>query len=155
VRENWLIQVLDPALLAAHADHHEHDPEELAWSTTTYGPEDALTHAPSSYARELAAAGGAPPVSVSPASPPHAQPPPPPTPTPATLRLRTERQSLRRLPRTGAIVFTIRTYLVPVTALAREPGVPARLAAAVRGVKGTVWTCVALSFCLAVAGVAD
>ncbi|PWY66434.1 hypothetical protein BO70DRAFT_374717 [Aspergillus heteromorphus CBS 117.55] len=45
---------------------------------------------------------------------------------------RSERQSLRRLPRTGAVVFTIRTYFEPVTAIAREPGVPGRLASAVR-----------------------
>ena len=46
---------------------------------------------------------------------------------------RTERQSLRRLPRTGAVVFTFRTYLHPVTEIAQEPGVPGRLASAVRG----------------------
>lgn len=45
---------------------------------------------------------------------------------------RSERQSLRRLPRTGAVVFTIRTYFVPVTELVREPFVPGRLASAVR-----------------------
>ncbi|KAE8355005.1 hypothetical protein BDV28DRAFT_63773 [Aspergillus coremiiformis] len=45
---------------------------------------------------------------------------------------RSERQSLRRLPRTGAVVFTIRTYFEPVTALAREPFVPGRLASAIR-----------------------
>ncbi|PLB34124.1 dolichyl-P-Man:Man(6)GlcNAc(2)-PP-dolichol alpha-1,2-mannosyltransferase [Aspergillus candidus] len=45
---------------------------------------------------------------------------------------RSERQSLRRLPRSGAIVFTIRTYFEPVTAIVREPYVPGRLAAAVR-----------------------
>ncbi|KAL9114035.1 MAG: hypothetical protein Q9227_001807 [Pyrenula ochraceoflavens] len=45
---------------------------------------------------------------------------------------RSERQSLRRLPRTGAVVFTIRTYFVPVTELAEEEYVPGRLASAVR-----------------------
>ncbi|PGG97590.1 hypothetical protein AJ79_09153 [Helicocarpus griseus UAMH5409] len=45
---------------------------------------------------------------------------------------RSERQSLRRLPRSGAVVFTIRTYFVPVVEIAREPGVPGRLASAVR-----------------------
>jgi hypothetical protein len=43
-----------------------------------------------------------------------------------------ERQTLRRLPRSGVVVFTIRTYLVPVEELAREPGVAARFASAVR-----------------------
>lgn len=45
---------------------------------------------------------------------------------------RSERQSLQRLPRTGAVVFTIRTYFIPVTDLAKEPFVPGRLASAVR-----------------------
>nr|POF04707.1 hypothetical protein CFP56_73825 [Quercus suber] len=45
---------------------------------------------------------------------------------------RSERQSLRRLPRSGAVAFTIRTYFLPVTALAHEDYVPARLASAVR-----------------------
>ena len=45
---------------------------------------------------------------------------------------RTERQTLRRLPRTGCILFTIRTYLSPITELATEPGVPGRLAEAIR-----------------------
>ncbi|EJD54029.1 hypothetical protein AURDEDRAFT_180388 [Auricularia subglabra TFB-10046 SS5] len=45
---------------------------------------------------------------------------------------RTERQTLRRLPRTGCILFTIRSYLSPVSELAAEPGVPGRLAEAIR-----------------------
>ncbi|KAH4205909.1 hypothetical protein HBI95_133100 [Parastagonospora nodorum] len=45
---------------------------------------------------------------------------------------RSERQSLRRLPLTGAVVFTIRTYFLPVTEICKEPGVPGRLASAVR-----------------------
>ena len=45
---------------------------------------------------------------------------------------RSERQSLRRLPRSGGVVFTIRTYFEPVTRIAQEPGVPGRLASAVR-----------------------
>lgn len=36
------------------------------------------------------------------------------------------------LPRSGAIVFTIRTYIEPVTKLAQEPGVPGRMADAIR-----------------------
>ncbi len=46
---------------------------------------------------------------------------------------RTERQTLRRLPRTGALLFTVRTYLIPVTELYKEPYAPGKLAAAVRG----------------------
>ena len=46
---------------------------------------------------------------------------------------RSERQSLRRLPRTGAIAFTIRVYLEPIVKIAAERGVPGRLASAIRG----------------------
>lgn len=45
---------------------------------------------------------------------------------------RSERQSLRRLPRSGGVVFTIRTYFHPITEICEEPGVPGRLASAVR-----------------------
>lgn len=45
---------------------------------------------------------------------------------------RSERQSLRRLPRSGGVVFTIRTYFEPIISIAKEPGVPGRLASAVR-----------------------
>ncbi|KAK2786635.1 hypothetical protein FQN53_006339 [Emmonsiellopsis sp. PD_33] len=45
---------------------------------------------------------------------------------------RSERQSLRRLPRSGAVVFTIRTYFEPITEIVKEPGVPGRLASAIR-----------------------
>ncbi|KAJ5767262.1 uncharacterized protein N7511_004878 [Penicillium nucicola] len=45
---------------------------------------------------------------------------------------RSERQSLRRLPKSGAVVFTIRTYFEPITGIAGEPYVPGRLADAVR-----------------------
>lgn len=55
-----------------------------------------------------------------------------PTPTPGNLYLRTERQTLRRLPRTGAIAFTIRVYQTRVDELAEEPGVPGRMASAIR-----------------------
>lgn len=45
---------------------------------------------------------------------------------------RSERQSLRRLPKTGAVLFTIRTYFLPITEIAKEDYVPGRLASAVR-----------------------
>ncbi|KAJ5385450.1 hypothetical protein N7517_003361 [Penicillium concentricum] len=45
---------------------------------------------------------------------------------------RSERQSLRRLPRSGAVVFTIRTYFEPITSIVEEPYVPGRLADAIR-----------------------
>lgn len=45
---------------------------------------------------------------------------------------RSERQTLRRLPRTGAVVFTIRTYFHPVVEIAQEDYVPGRLASGIR-----------------------
>ena len=51
---------------------------------------------------------------------------------------RSERQSLRRLPRSGGVVFTIRTYFEPITKIAQEPGVPGRLASGVRSWGGDV-----------------
>ena len=45
--------------------------------------------------------------------------------------LRVERQTLHRLPVTGGVVFTIRTYLLPITEIAQEDYVPGRLASAV------------------------
>jgi hypothetical protein len=45
---------------------------------------------------------------------------------------RAERQTLRRLPKTGAICFTIRTYFHPITQIAQEDYVPGRLASAIR-----------------------
>ena len=58
--------------------------------------------------------------------------PPKPTQSAEDIRFRTERQSLRRLPRSGAIVFTIRTYVAGIVDLAKEPGVPGRMASAIR-----------------------
>ncbi|GMF10205.1 hypothetical protein B5S28_g3680 [[Candida] boidinii] len=43
------------------------------------------------------------------------------------LYYRSERQSVRRLPLTGNIAFTIRTYFLPVTKMCDEPYVPRRL----------------------------
>jgi hypothetical protein len=48
------------------------------------------------------------------------------------LHLRTERQTFRRLPGTGAVLFTIRVHSYPLTRVAAQPGVAARLAGAVR-----------------------
>lgn len=52
--------------------------------------------------------------------------------SPSMVWLRSERQTLRRLPRTGAIVFTIHVYQFPVVELAKEQGVPGRMASAIR-----------------------
>ena len=45
---------------------------------------------------------------------------------------RSERQSLHRLPKSGGVVFTVRTYFEPITKISEEPYVPGRLASAVR-----------------------
>ncbi|EXJ86678.1 alpha-1,2-mannosyltransferase [Capronia epimyces CBS 606.96] len=45
---------------------------------------------------------------------------------------RSERQALRRLPKSGGVVFSIRTYFHPITEIAEEDYVPGRLASAVR-----------------------
>jgi hypothetical protein len=54
------------------------------------------------------------------------------------IHFRSERQSLRRLPKSRALLFTIRTYFEPVTVIAQEPHVPGRLAAAIRSWDETV-----------------
>ncbi|WP_043341790.1 heme-dependent oxidative N-demethylase family protein [Belnapia moabensis] len=48
------------------------------------------------------------------------------------LHLRTERQTFRRLPESGAVLFTIRVHSYPLTRVAALPGVAKRLAGAVR-----------------------
>lgn len=48
------------------------------------------------------------------------------------LFTRCERQTLRRLPSTGWILFTIKTYVDPLSCLADQPEAAAGLAAAVR-----------------------
>lgn len=40
---------------------------------------------------------------------------------------RSERQSVRRLPISGCIIFTIRTYFLPITKMCQEPHIPKRL----------------------------
>lgn len=66
------------------------------------------------------------------------QPSPPPPPShelrvPDDLWLRSERQTLRRLERTGAILFTIRTQQVPLGSVALKPAVAAAMAGAIDG----------------------
>jgi hypothetical protein len=116
IRNNYFVQTCKPSSHVgdeARLDVEEEcaseiDPEELGWSESTNGPEDTFSHGhghaalPASYL------------------------------APSTLRLRSERQTLRRLPRTGAIVFGIRTYLFKIEELARERGVADRLGSAIR-----------------------
>ncbi|KAF7289107.1 hypothetical protein HMN09_01358900 [Mycena chlorophos] len=106
VRNNYFIQISPPRDPEAEPTV---DTEQLAWGSYVLGQEEE-------YGRSKASvSAGAPPVV-----------------TAQNIRLRTERQTLRRLPRSGAIVFTIRTYLFPVEELACEPGIAARFASAVR-----------------------
>ncbi|PNS15812.1 hypothetical protein CAC42_4264 [Sphaceloma murrayae] len=48
-------------------------------------------------------------------------------------RLRAERQTLHRLPRTGALVFAFKTYLYPLDEVKAEPGMAEALAEAIEG----------------------
>ena len=92
-------------VLPRSSDSHTHL-EELAWAEGGVGPEETFRTTPR---------------------------PAPPPPIPERMRLRVERQTLRRLPRSGAVVFTIRVYLTPLAELGN--GEAGRLAAAIRGVK--------------------
>ncbi|KAK0231246.1 hypothetical protein IW262DRAFT_1454148 [Armillaria fumosa] len=104
IRNNYSIQIVPPT---SNRDGLV-DPEELAWSSVLNGPETEFEHR-------------------------HGRQTQPPLVTPETLRLRTERQTLRRLPLSGAIIFGIRTYVIPIETLVKEPAVPGRMASAVRG----------------------
>ncbi|KAK0467850.1 uncharacterized protein EV420DRAFT_1501598 [Desarmillaria tabescens] len=92
IRNNYFVQVVRPQGKDGGVEDDSVDPEELAWSTTTNGPEGEFAHG-------------------HPAHPPE--------------QLRTERQTLRRLPLSERTV-------IPIVELAKEPGVPARMASAVR-----------------------
>lgn len=126
VRNNYSVQALDPGrnntgpisigtrgVSHRNDDEEGADPEELAWSASANGPEDNFTHGGHRVRGPRGSSRS--------------------TPTVADLRLRSERQTLRRLPQSGVIVFTIRTYLTPIQDLGQEPGVPGRLASALRG----------------------
>lgn len=91
----------------------EVDPEEIGWAVSSMGDEDAFEHGTH---------GTAKPKDTDSQGPAKVE----------WIHLRTERQTLRRLPRSGAVVFTIRTYFTPMVELGRETGVPERLASALR-----------------------
>ena len=116
VRNNYSFQLVRPAPTTTDADAEELalDPTELAWCRSIHGAEDR-----DDFERQQSSV--APPSDRERAV------------DPREVFLRSERQTLRRLPRTGAVVFTIRVYQTPVVDLAEEPGVPGRLASAVRG----------------------
>lgn len=123
VRNNYFVQVVSPhpplPSLVPSTTPRAVDPDQIGWSDTTNGPEgvfDQGIKGPRDDAQE----------EIEEFVPPSA------TADPGLVRLRQERQSLRRLRRSGAIVFTIRTYIDKMTDLANEPGVPGRLASAIR-----------------------
>ena len=102
IRNNYFFQVVrpedDPARLASI------DPDELAWSDSTNGNEDEFSHhtrwpedgLPEEVKAEQSARREQQTTTLA-------------TDSVSRLRLRTERQTLRRLPRSGAIAFTIRS----------------------------------------------
>ena len=54
------------------------------------------------------------------------------------LFVRVERETLRRFPRTGCVLFTIRTYIASITSMASDPESAAALAAAVAAMSADV-----------------
>lgn len=56
----------------------------------------------------------------------------------APFWLRTERQTLRRLPRTGAILFSIKTQIAPASVLLQRPDIAGQLAAMYRSFDGSM-----------------
>ena len=119
VRNNYSLQVI-----ARPEDADPFDPDELAWAKTMKGDEDVEEGEPGFRRPEGGNGSFDRGVVLEPAGTMPMDP--------ATLRLRVERQTLRRLPRTGAIVFTIRVYMTPLVDLVKEPDVPGRLASAIR-----------------------
>ena len=110
VRNNYMFQVVDPTTNRPN-DEKLLDRDELGWLSTLLGEEfpegQGTGHREGRRKLENAV-------------------------TPEMMVLRVERQTFRRLPKTGAILFTIRTYTTPAAKLVEEPGVPSRLASAVR-----------------------
>jgi Protein of unknown function (DUF3445) len=117
IRNNYFFQIVRPyddIYAKSQTTPYEYtdlDPEELAWSLTANGPEDDFNPGNGVHSSNSCAT---------------------PFVSPSTLHFRTERQTLRRLPKSGAILFTIRTYVSPVTELGKERGIPARMASAIR-----------------------
>ncbi len=126
-RANYSFQVVAPPGIADPLD-----PNELSWAQTMKGDEEDEDNKPG-YLRakddpsEQSYGGGNDDPAVvddlaNSTSPVH----------PSLVRMRVERETLRKLPRTGAIIFAIRTYQTPLEDLAAEPGIPGRLASAIR-----------------------
>ncbi|KAF8974377.1 hypothetical protein BDZ97DRAFT_1773256, partial [Flammula alnicola] len=112
IRNNYFIQVNRPE--DKSEDGEKVDPEEIGWAQSTLGAEDAFVHGGHKLDKPKTETEKKLRAEVE------------------WIRLRSERQTLRRLPHSGAVVFTIRTYLTPVVALGEEKGVPGRMASALR-----------------------
>jgi hypothetical protein len=63
---------------------------------------------------------------------------PPPTDFARAVFLRVERQTLRRLPQSGDVLFTIRTYVTPLGEIAQDADTARRLAAAIETLPGAL-----------------
>ncbi|UZJ55003.1 hypothetical protein CBS101457_004323 [Exobasidium rhododendri] len=90
------------------------DRTELTWGVSTNGPENVYD------AQVKGPMKGVEMVELQPIQ------------NPSNLVMRTERQTLRKLPKSGAVLFTIHTHMVPLVVMAEEAGVPGRLAEAMR-----------------------
>jgi dimethylamine monooxygenase subunit A len=66
--------------------------------------------------------------------------PRPVSPRPEQMYLRVERETLRRFPDTGCVLFTIRTYVTPILQASSSPEVARRLAAAIDSLPSDVRT---------------
>lgn len=142
-------------------DVAEADVAEVAWATTGFGPEHEWAHEdrgekgalalPGEHEQALAVAAstaadgggdGFDPIQLTHAAVFDAASEADQTRFIEHVQMRTERQTLRRLPRSGAIVFTVHTYVVPVVTMAKEAGVPARLVSALRSWPEDTFRCV-------------
>lgn len=146
IRNNYFVQVVQPADSERRtgtyvyppdalslADDDKIDPDELAWSYTALGLEDHFLHhtdasSPQGHIESVAAGWST-------HAPSQSNPATELTVNAKTLRLRSERQTLRRLPISGAIVFGIHTYIYPMEDIAdeRDSGTAGRLASAIKG----------------------
>lgn len=106
IRNNYFVQVTRPDETQEQVDR-----DELAWAEGTMGPEDAYENGQDRISSSEEAKL-------------------------EWIHLRTERQTLRRLPHSGGVVFTIRTYLTPIVELEAE--VAGRLGSALRSWPGDV-----------------
>ncbi|KAI1793029.1 hypothetical protein LXA43DRAFT_304457 [Ganoderma leucocontextum] len=130
VRNNYAFQIVAPPEMRGSAPPPgsllDVDPEELAWAVTMNGDEETSQYERGRHINDQYEDDAVPallPLRLAKVETPA---------TSETLYLRTERQTLRRLPRTGAIVFTIRVYQTRLDELVKEPGVPGRIASAIR-----------------------